>query len=53
VGDLDFLELSVKVDAGDAPVVSDRLRRAVADAGLRPDPAQETKTARVLGLLAG
>jgi hypothetical protein len=54
VGDLDFLELSVRAAGEDeAPSAQRALETGVADLGIAVPPEQETKTRRVLGYLAG
>ena len=48
VGDLDFLELSVVADPGDAPQAQRGLTEFVSSLGLPVEPHQETKTRQVL-----
>jgi hypothetical protein len=51
VADLDFLEVSVKVDAEDAGRVQDALRDALESLGVPLDTSQETKTRSALTAL--
>jgi hypothetical protein len=54
VGDLDFLELSVRATGDDEAESAQRaLERGVANLGIAVPPEQETKTRRVLAYLAG
>lgn len=52
VGDLDFLELSLKVSAEQAQSAADALTAALTELAVTPDSNQETKTRRVLKYLA-
>jgi hypothetical protein len=52
VGQLDFLELSIKVDTvGEAEVAQPALEQRIRALGLQVDPDQDTKTRRVLDYL--
>lgn len=53
VGGLDFLEVSIKVQEGEAEAAGQQLWDAMAGTRLSLDPSQEAKTSRVLELLAG
>ncbi len=53
VGTLRFLEISVRVDDGDAPAAMDRLLRRAKDGNLSLDGLADTKTTTVLRYLAG
>ena len=48
VGDLDFLELSVVADPGDALRTQQALTAFVGDQGFAVEPEQQTKTRQVL-----